>query len=178
MSFYKRTGELIFGTRLKRLSDRFLLDVTKTYKSLSIPFETSWFPLFYLLNENESMSVTEIAKELEITHSAVSQLVTTVEKKGYITFFSDENDKRKRMIKFTESGRDLMKTIRPVWEAIQRAMYDILCEKDHSAGLFAALDEVEDCLNSQPLHQRIINELNINEINVKQIHAEVADESK
>ena len=169
MSFYKRTGELIFGTRLRRLSDRFLLDVTKTYKSLSIPFETSWFPLFYLLEERQSMSVTEIAKELEITHSAVSQLVTTVEKKGYIRFFTDKNDKRKKMIRFTPIGVELLNTVKPVWEAIHRAMYDILCEKDHSIRLFESLEKVEDCLDKLPLHERIIRELqrekNLTEVN-------------
>ena len=64
MTFYRQTGELIFGTRLKRLSDRFLMDVARIYKTLDIPFVIGWFPLFYLLNEQGTLSVTEIAREL------------------------------------------------------------------------------------------------------------------
>ena len=86
MIFYREAGELIFGSRLKRISERFLMDVSKIYKSLNIPFEVSWFPLFYLLNERGKLSVTEIARELEITHSAVSQLVTILQKKKLIPF--------------------------------------------------------------------------------------------
>ena len=87
MAFYRNAGELIFGTRLKRISERFLMDVSKVYKHLDIPFETGWFPIFYLLRERENLSVTEIARELEVTHSAISQAVTVLEKKKLMMGF-------------------------------------------------------------------------------------------
>lgn len=160
MTFYRDAGDLIFGTRLKRLSDRFLNEITRMYRTLDIPFETSWFPLFYLLNEQECLSVTEIAKELKITHSAVSQLVTIIEKKGYIVFVPDDQDKRRRLIKFTGEGRRLMTTLEPIWAAIHRAMTGLLNENEHSARFLAAMNELEDSLEEQPLHERIIHELN------------------
>ncbi|MBN2414375.1 MarR family transcriptional regulator [bacterium] len=159
MTFYRDAGDLIFGTRLKRLSDRFLLDVAKTYRALGIPFETGWFPLFYLLNKKDGLSVTEIARELKITHSAVSQLVTLIEKKGYITFISDDSDRRRRLIRFTPRGRGLMQTLAPIWEAIHSAMSGVLSENEHSAGLLAALDELEDSLDQRSLHDRILTEI-------------------
>lgn len=162
MTFYRDAGDLIFGTRLKRLSDRFLLDVARTYRALGIPFETGWFPLFYLLNKKDGLSVTEIARELKITHSAVSQLVTLIEKKGYIAFLSDDNDRRRRLIGFTSRGHALMNTLAPIWEAIHKAMSDVLSENEHSAGLLAALDELEDSLEQRSLHDRILAEMNSN----------------
>ena len=63
MTFYRRTGELILGTRLRRLSERILADVSRVYREMSIPFETSWFPLFHLLHERGSLSVTEVARD-------------------------------------------------------------------------------------------------------------------
>jgi len=160
MTFYRDAGDLILGTRLKRLSDRFLLDVSRTYRSLDIPFETGWFPLFYLLNERDGLSVTEIARELKITHSAVSQLAAVIEKKKYIVFINDENDRRRRLIRFTERGRALMNTLAPIWQAIHRAMTDVLTENEHSAGLLTALDELEDSLDSRALHERIMEKIN------------------
>lgn len=170
MTFYRETGSLIFGTRLKRLSDRFLLDVAKTYRHLDIPFETSWFPLFYLLAERDSLSVTDIARELEITHSAVSQLVTAVGKKGYVSFSNDQNDKRRRLVRFSPKGREMMRTIRPVWEALEKTMGDLLQEGEHSAGLFDALDELEDRLSGESLFQRMLNEINRREPTEKDIN--------
>lgn len=159
MNFYRRTGELIFGTRLKRISDRFLMEVARVYKSLDINFEISWFPLFYLLRERGELSVTEIANELEITHSAVSQLVTVLEKKELIEFLYDENDRRKRLIYFTQQGLTLLNTIIPVWESIKRAMQALLAERENSAYLLLALDELEESMERKSLSERVISDI-------------------
>ncbi len=159
MTFYRDAGSLIFGTRLKRLSDRFLLEVAKTYRSLNIPFEVSWFPLFYLLDKRSGLSVTEIARELKITHSAVSQLVCGIEKKGFISFASDDNDRRKRIIVFTRRGEALMEKLRPVWRALSETMQELLNRGEHSSSLLAALDELEGNLDSQSLQQQILDRL-------------------
>jgi len=162
MPFYRDAGDLIVGTRLKRLSDRFLHEIAAMYRTLEIPFEVSWFPLFYLLNRKDCISVTEIAKELKITHSAVSQLVTTIEKKKLITFIQDENDKRRRLISFSDEGRSLMKELEPIWAAIHTAMTCLLNEKNHSACFLSAMNELEGSLEDKNLHERIIEELKNN----------------
>jgi len=159
MDFYRRTGELIFGTRLKRISDKFLMDVSKIYKSLDIPFETSWFPLFYLLNERGELPVTEIAKELKITHSAISQMVNTLEKKKLIKFLKDKNDRRKRLIYFTPQGLKLIKVLVPIWKSIKTEMEELLKEKKHSRYLLLALDELEDSMEENDLYHRVIENL-------------------
>ena len=159
MIFYREAGELIFGSRLKRISERFLMDVSKMYKSLNIPFEVSWFPLFYLLNERGKLSVTEIATELEITHPAVSQLVTLLQKKKLILFLNDKNDRRKRLISFTQKGRNLMNTISPVWDSMRRTVQDLFSEGKHSTTLLTALDELEDSMEKKSLYERLMREI-------------------
>lgn len=159
MIFYREAGELIFGSRLKRISERFLMDVSKIYKSLNIPFEVSWFPLFYLLNERGKLSVTEIARELEITHSAVSQLVTILQKKKLILFLNDKNDKRKRLIHFTQKGRNLMNTISPVWDSMRRAVQNLFSEGVNSTILLTALDELEESMERVSVYERLLSEI-------------------
>jgi len=163
MSFYKEAGELIFGTRLKRIGDRFLLDVSNIYKKLGISFEVSWFPLFYLLHHKHHLSVTEIAKELRITHSAVSQLVTNLEKKGLVKFINDKNDRRKKIIAFTEKGRKTMNQIGPVWKSMRESMQFLLDQKENSSLLLKALDEIEDTLEKESLCERVLKNMNYNE---------------
>ncbi|MBD3414819.1 MAG: MarR family transcriptional regulator [Candidatus Aminicenantes bacterium] len=159
MSFYKNAGELIFGTRLKRISDRFLTDVSSVYKKMGIPFEVSWFPLFYLLHHQSSLSVTEIAKELQITHSAVSQLVTHLEKKNLVEFINDEHDKRKRIIGFTDRGREIMHQIEPVWKALKETMQSFLKQKQNSSRLMQALDETEETLKNENLCENVLKNI-------------------
>jgi DNA-binding MarR family transcriptional regulator/N-acetylglutamate synthase-like GNAT family acetyltransferase len=158
MNFYRQVGVLIFGTRLKRLSDRFLTDVDKVYKTLNVDFEISWFPFFYLLKEKMEMSVTEIANELNITHSAVSQFVTALEKKKIVRFLKDRNDKRRRLICFTPKGLDILNSILPVWESIVRGMESVCHEGENSSHIIPALNEIEDALDRESLHARIISD--------------------
>jgi DNA-binding MarR family transcriptional regulator len=159
MNFYKEAGELIFGTRLKRISDRFLIDVSQIYKKLEIPFEVSWFPLFYLLHHKDNLSVTEIAKELQITHSAVSQLVTNLEKKNLVKFTDDKNDRRKRIICFTKNGQKIMHELKPVWKSMRESMRFLLNKKENSARLLKALDEIEDTLEKQSLCGQVLKNI-------------------
>jgi len=159
MTFYKQAGELIFGTRLKRLSDRFLMDVAKIYKTLDIPFEIGWFPLFYLLNERGTLSVTEIARELEITHSAVSQLVTVLEKKKLVVFLDDQNDKRKRLIGFTSKGTKMLNTVMPIWVTLQDTMQSFLLDGEHTPTLMKALDELETAMRQKSIFQQVMKQL-------------------
>ena len=63
MGFYEETGILILGTRLKRLSERFLSEVGKIYEKLELDFEAAWFPVFFLIHKKGPLSITEIAEK-------------------------------------------------------------------------------------------------------------------
>ena len=171
MDFYRHVGVLIFGSRLKRLSEKFLFDVGKVYKSLDIDFEPSWFPIFYLLNKNREMSAAEMAEELAITHQAVSQLVTILEIKKVIKILQDNNDKRKRIVVFTKKGLTLMDTVKPVWRSMEKALQKLLGEGENSAYLLHALDEFEDSLKRKGIHSRIMEEIKTRQVeDIKIMH--------
>ena len=159
MSFYKQTGALIFGTRLKRLSDRFLQDVSKLYKSLNITFEPGWFPVFYLINEKGTLTMTEIANELKITHSAVSQLVNSLKKKNYLEFIKDADDKRKIMVTFTDEGLNVTEKLVPIWQSLKRSMEELIDDGKHSANLLEGLNEIEDQLEEKSLLDRVVEDM-------------------
>lgn len=160
MDFYRQTGVLIFGTRLKRLSDRFLSEITKVYKDLEIRFESGWFPFFYLLYRQESMTVTEIATKLQVTQSAVSQLVLLLKKKNLIHYIPDENDKRKRVVAFTEDGKQLVQELLPIWESIERCTKELFDEREYSHEMVEkGLNELEELMNGTSLASIILDDL-------------------
>jgi len=66
MNFYQQLGFLVFGSRLKRLSDTFINDINKVYKSYNIQFDASWFPVFYILSQKEEVSIKEISDDLNV----------------------------------------------------------------------------------------------------------------
>jgi len=169
MTLYNRVGELIFGTRLKRLSDRFLADVAQLYKALNIAFEPSWFPIFWLLDEAGTLSVTEIATELEVTHSAISQMVGTLDKRGLLCFQADAADRRRRLVCLTPAGQEMVTEVRPVWRAMTRAMRDLLEEGSHSTDLLSGLDELELALGRKSFIQRLLGEIKKDDLGPVQV---------
>lgn len=55
------------------------------------------------LGEGKTMS--EMAEAMSVTHGAVSQIATRLEKKGYILRRQDANDRRQIVVALTEKGK-------------------------------------------------------------------------
>lgn len=159
MSIYRSTGTLMLGSRFKRLSERFLSEVTTIYKTLDIPFEPAWFPLFYLLDRQEQITISDVARELDITQSGASQLVSSLGKKGFVTCAKDPADRRIRMIRFTPQGAELQKRIAPVWKAISCNMQQILAQDEHSQQLLEALNGLEQAMSATSLADSVLAQL-------------------
>ncbi|KAA3616294.1 MAG: GNAT family N-acetyltransferase [Calditrichaeota bacterium] len=159
MNIYNDAGELLFGTRLKRLSERFLFNITKIYKTLDIPFEPAWFPMFFILYRYGPKSVTEIAELLDITHSAVSQQATILERKGLLHFIPSDSDRRKRLLNFTKDGLALLEQIQPVWQSIKRNMQRLLLDNPNSVNILPALTEIEETSVNKDLFARVLQDL-------------------
>src|ERR1700754_1646842 len=128
MNFYQQLGFLVFGSRLKRLSDTYLNDVNRIYKKHKIDFDASWFPVFYLLSEKKEVSIKEISDELNVSHSAISQLLSSLQQKGLIKSGMSKKAARHRAITCTAKGAKLSEKIKPVWNALQTAMEELANE--------------------------------------------------
>jgi len=160
MSLYRQLGELLFGSRLKRLSDRFLVDVSKIYQSQGIKFEPSWFPIFFLLDKKQKSTLKTIAEELEVSHSAISQMVNTLEKKELLRVMVDEEDKRQRLITFTPKGKEVLEKVKPIWQALEETMKELFSSGKNSQVLLGALEEVEEAMEEQFVVTKVMEKLN------------------
>lgn len=159
MNFYQSLGFLVFGSRLKRLSDTFLGDVNRIYKSHNIAFDASWFPIFYILSKQDAVSISEIASQLEVSHSAASQMVSSLQEKGIIKAETTAEDARKKLITFTPKGKKILAQVLPVWTALQQAMEALITEGEHSRHMLQAIKEIETNLEKTPLLNRIEQKL-------------------
>jgi DNA-binding MarR family transcriptional regulator len=55
-----------------------------------------------------SINISEIKSELHITKSAISQMMNSLEKKGFIERKIDTNDRRKIVVTLTQTGKDIL----------------------------------------------------------------------
>ncbi|MCG8530291.1 MAG: MarR family winged helix-turn-helix transcriptional regulator [Desulfovibrionales bacterium] len=146
MSIHKNAGALLLGTRLKRLSDKFLCDLSKIYRNRDIRFEAGWFPVFYLLDTQEKVTISCLSKQLEITHSGASQMVATLKKKGFIQLNQIQEDKRMKTVCLTPKGREKLDEIKPIWTAIQESLEDIIPPGEDQPRVLQLLGELESAM--------------------------------
>lgn len=154
-NYYEKLGQLILGSRLRKLSERLMLEMGNIYKSKSIEFEPGWFHIMYLLSENEKMSITQISEMLQVSHPSVIQVVGVLEKRDIVKISVDLNDKRKRMVELSENGKSLLERIKPVWNEIDQMMIAFLSEGEYSRNILNAITEIEKNLDAKPLSERM-----------------------
>jgi DNA-binding MarR family transcriptional regulator len=82
-------------------------------------------PIFCLLTLEVGLTVSEIAGKLGQAKSSVTGAVRRMESAGLVTLDLDGNDGRRRRVKLTEKGRNLV----PVCERIEQTIEDRLAEK-------------------------------------------------
>lgn len=134
--------ELTLGSLLRRITDRLYGSVDEIYHRQGLDFQAAWFPVLFLLSENDSMSVTEIADAINQSHSAVSQISRKLEKRGYISHQKGESDRRQRLLKITDEGCALVRQLRPVWGGIVEVLNGYISRTHHD--LVNALKSFEE----------------------------------
>jgi DNA-binding MarR family transcriptional regulator len=161
MNLYQQLGYLVLGSRLRRISETFLAEVTQAYQQEGIGFEASWFPVFYLLSERSELSIRELSDRLEISHPAASQLVSGLKNKGLVASSPSKIDGRMQLITLTVKGRSVLGRVKPVWSAIISAMEELAGEHPGCDTLLPAIGAFESALQSSPLSARISSKLNV-----------------
>ncbi len=158
-------GELALASRLKRLSDRLLRDVSRVYRELDAPFEARWFPLLRALLEESPQGVTQVARALGLTHPAVNQLAGEMARAGLLLAAKDRRDERRRLLRLSKRGRDMATRLAPVWEEIRGANHELLAEARVAGGhdLLAALAATEAALDGRGMHARVAERLRARE---------------
>lgn len=145
-------GSLALGSRLKRISDRFMAEATQIYSSQDVAFESRWFPLFSLLARVDCVSVGQAASSLGVTHSAVSQTVQEMLNKGVIISSVDPQDRKRVVLSLSTEGKKLLLNLEPLWSDIGASVDEIL--RATGVDLVSILARLESTLDSESIFSR------------------------
>ena len=157
MDIYATLGPLILGSRLRRLSEQFIAEVNKVYQEQNVPFDASWFPVFYLLSNKPAVSIRELSDTLQVSHSAVSQLITNLKRRGLVASVVSDNDARRQLVHLSPDGQMLLQRITPVWKAISAAFREMQDQNSTVSYLIPGITAMERLFAEQPFSERIIN---------------------
>ncbi len=121
-----RSTELALGSRLKLLSDSLFNMGDLIYRERQIPFQARWFPIVYVLFQKGPKSVTDLAKELGVTHSAISQMAKKIIEEGIVESRQDPGDDRRKLLVLSTKGHKLCDEMEPIWNDILQSVREVI----------------------------------------------------
>ncbi|HAY34570.1 MAG TPA: helix-turn-helix domain-containing GNAT family N-acetyltransferase [Ignavibacteria bacterium] len=154
MNTIKQLGNIAIGTRLRMLTDKFISDADKIYKTLDVDFEPRLFTVFYLINQKKSITITELAEQLGYTQPAVTQIANTLISKKLISAVKEKKDSRKKILTITKKGDELLLELIPVWQDIENSVKELIHETGYDV-LFV-LSKLESVLEKKDIFTRVM----------------------
>ncbi|XLS27574.1 GNAT family N-acetyltransferase [Flavobacteriaceae bacterium M23B6Z8] len=155
MDNFNSFEELGLGSRLARLSDRFMKEIQCVYDLLQIEFEPHLFPVFKIIADQHGVTNTYICEQLKITQPAVTQSIKKLVQKGYVSLEKDSSDKRRASITLSSKGDLLLKELEPIWTAIDLTVKSLT--HFSSKSLLQSVQEIENKLDATSLHKSIVD---------------------
>lgn len=142
LTLLEELGHMGLGSRLRALSEALLDEVRRYYEAQELPFEPRWFPLIQLMRRSEALTVAAAAKQLGLSHTAVHAIVRELSEAGLVTSEAHPQDRRAKVLLFTDAGAQLVRRAEPGWLALQTALDAALAD----SGVLEALAAVETVL--------------------------------
>lgn len=142
------------GTRLRALLDRMEADIAALERSLGlgeIDFRPRFSPVMRLLGDGEARPVHAIAASIGVTHSAASQTIGQMERRGLVERARGE-DGRERLVCLSTLGESVLPAIEREWTLTAAAVADL--DRDLPVPLAAMIDALETALDRRPLADR------------------------
>jgi DNA-binding MarR family transcriptional regulator len=160
MNLYQSLGYLVLGSRLRRMSEAFLAEINRIYQTEGIEFEASWFPVFYLLSKNESLSIKELSEQTEVSHPAASQLITNLKNKDIVETSVCADDGRRQLVQLTKKGKGILGRILPIWDAINSSMTELVENDPACKELLPAISALENVFRPANFADIVVGKLN------------------
>ena len=95
--------------------------------------ELSWKQIFFMncvVLFEDAPSIRDMAELLGCSHQNAKQIVSKLEKLGYVTLETDRDDRRKQRIRLTGKAFDYRRTHDAVSERAMSDLFADICERD------------------------------------------------
>jgi DNA-binding MarR family transcriptional regulator len=140
------------GTQLRHLIEMLDSAVAQTYGSSGLDYRPRYTPVFRALLNLGPSSIRAISLQARITHSAASQTVSEMVKRGWLRVRKGP-DARQRIVALTGKADNATPILRRHWAATNSAANAL--ERELSAPLSDLLRETIDALERRPFIDRI-----------------------
>lgn len=154
MEFFRKTGKVAIGSRLRMLTDKVTEDAGQIYQLYNVDMQPKWFPVFYALANGEEKTITELAREIGHSHPSVSKIISEMLKKGYVDDKRDSQDARRNVVRLSEAGKEVSAKIENQLIDVNAAVEELSAQATHD--LWQAIEEWEFLLERKSLLKRVM----------------------
>ncbi len=144
---------IFLGSRLKRLSDRFLTDATKIHHDMGFELFPSQAVLLAQIGDAGEISVAQLAEILGQSQPAITRNLNNLRDMGLIETITVKADSRVRMVSLTHDGQGLLAQLRgQIWPRVDGVIRDLLLEI--APDFCASLNKIEAALDDHSFDAR------------------------
>jgi DNA-binding MarR family transcriptional regulator len=132
-------------------------DIARVYTEAQISgLKPSWVMELLRLHARGPMTITELAKSVQLTHSAVSQKVAAMHAAGWVRTTTG-TDARSKKVTLTAKARRITGRLAAEWRATEAAIADIEAEIPYP--LSQVVTDISEALQRKSFHDRIAEKL-------------------
>lgn len=146
------TNKRTLGTRLRHLLELLDGDVEQVYRQAGLDYRPRYTPVMRALRDMGPSSITAIAADSGLTHSAVSQTISQMKPKRLVRTVRGL-DARVQTVALTTRGKRLLPLLEVHWAATEAAAATL--ERELSAPLGAVVEQAIEALERRPFRSRI-----------------------
>ena len=150
-------GQATLGVLMRHLLDLLDGDVESAYRSAGLDYRPRFTPVMRHLDAVGGSSIRSLSNSAGITHSAASQTVAEMVKKGLVVAETGE-DGRERIIELTARGAALLPLLKVFWSATNSAADEL--SEEIGSSLPEVLSKAIAALEANPFRERIGRHLN------------------
>lgn len=133
------------GKRLSNVSNRIRRYIDNETSTYGVTHMQSMIIRFLIHQADNFVYQRDIEKEFGIRRSSVTSILQLMEKNGFITRISDENDARLKRILLTEVGICAEEKVHNIIHSTEEKLSKSISAKQKKE-LFSLLDKLECCL--------------------------------
>jgi DNA-binding MarR family transcriptional regulator len=132
-------------------------DIARVYAEAQVSgLKPSWVMELLRLHARGSMTIAELAKSVQLTHSAVSQKVAAMRAAGWVRTATGA-DARSKKVTLTAKARRITGRLAAEWRATEAAIAEIEAEIPYP--LSQVVTDIEKALQRKSFHDRIAENL-------------------
>ena len=131
-------------------------DIARLYAERGVTVRTRFSIVLIRLRHRGPMTVRELAGEIDVTHSAMSQTVAALRRQGMVES-SPGPDARTRTVSLTGRGRDTVPFLEAEWRATEASLAELEAELPYP--LTRVVADITDALRRRSFRDRIVAHL-------------------